>query len=93
MSLSCLPMGFAFSPLFPKSVMELLSFIFSSESLSHFLAQDEGNGLVWVHNNKQGFLDCEPYARLEEWLGKVADEYWDNKFDSLNVVSTSLTNY
>ncbi|GAY59443.1 hypothetical protein CUMW_194530 [Citrus unshiu] len=47
---------------------------------------DEGNGLVWVHNNKQGFLDCEPYARLEEWLGKVADEYWDNKFDSLNVV-------
>ncbi|KAH9710468.1 hypothetical protein KPL71_019476 [Citrus sinensis] len=46
---------------------------------------DEGNGLVWVHNNKQGFLDCEPYARLEEWLGKVADEYWDNKFDSLNV--------
>ncbi|GAY59448.1 hypothetical protein CUMW_194530 [Citrus unshiu] len=50
------------------------------------LIEDEGNGLVWVHNNKQGFLDCEPYARLEEWLGKVADEYWDNKFDSLNVV-------
>ncbi|XP_024953877.1 uncharacterized protein LOC102616057 isoform X7 [Citrus sinensis] len=48
---------------------------------------DEGNGLVWVHNNKQGFLDCEPYARLEEWLGKVADEYWDNKFDSLNVLT------
>ncbi|KAL5821001.1 hypothetical protein ACOSQ3_022883 [Xanthoceras sorbifolium] len=46
---------------------------------------DGGNGRVWVHNNKQGFQDCEPYARLEEWLGKVADEYWDNNFDRLQL--------
>ncbi|XP_044470171.1 MORC family CW-type zinc finger protein 3-like isoform X3 [Mangifera indica] len=46
---------------------------------------DDGNGRVWVHNNKQGFQDCEPYARLEEWLGKVADEYWDTYFDSLQL--------
>lgn len=52
----------------------------------YFSVQDDGNGRVWVHNNKQGFLDCEPYAQLEEWLGKVADEYWDNNFDSLQLV-------
>ncbi|KAK3223120.1 hypothetical protein Dsin_010145 [Dipteronia sinensis] len=46
---------------------------------------DGVNGRVWVHNNKQGFQDCEPYARLEEWLGKVADEYWDNNFDPLEL--------
>jgi len=41
---------------------------------------------VWVHNNKQGFQDCEAYACLEQWLGKKADEYWDNNFDSLSLV-------
>ncbi|GAV86184.1 zf-CW domain-containing protein/HATPase_c_3 domain-containing protein [Cephalotus follicularis] len=44
---------------------------------------DSGNGQVWVHSNKQGFQDCEPYARLEEWLGRKADEYWDKNFDVL----------
>ncbi|KAJ9146834.1 hypothetical protein P3X46_029056 [Hevea brasiliensis] len=44
---------------------------------------DDVNGRVWVHNNKQGFQDCEPYALLEEWLGKKADEYWDKNFDTV----------
>lgn len=39
-----------------------------------------------VHNNKQGFQDSEPYACLEQWLGRKADEYWDNNFDSLKLV-------
>ncbi|KAK9285281.1 hypothetical protein L1049_024471 [Liquidambar formosana] len=46
---------------------------------------NDGNGHVWVHSNKQGFQDCEPYARLEEWLGKIADEYWDRNFDALQL--------
>ncbi|XP_072970468.1 uncharacterized protein [Typha angustifolia] len=46
---------------------------------------DVGNGNVWVLNNKQGFQDCEAYAKLEEWLGNKADEYWDNNFDTLNL--------
>jgi hypothetical protein len=48
---------------------------------------------VWVHNNKQGFQDCEAYACLEQWLGKKADEYWDNDFDSLNLVKLFFTFY
>ncbi|KAL2905949.1 MORC family CW-type zinc finger protein 3 [Bienertia sinuspersici] len=39
----------------------------------------------WVHNNKQGFQDCEPYACLEQWLGKKADEYWDANFDAVQL--------
>ncbi|TKY70223.1 MORC family CW-type zinc finger protein 3 [Spatholobus suberectus] len=46
---------------------------------------DVQDGRVWVHNNKQGFQDSEPYACLEEWLGRQADEYWDNNFDSLKL--------
>ncbi|KAK7406956.1 hypothetical protein VNO78_08592 [Psophocarpus tetragonolobus] len=46
---------------------------------------DDQDGRVWVHNNKQGFQDSEPYACLEQWLGKKADEYWDNNFDSLKL--------
>ncbi|XP_050906292.1 uncharacterized protein LOC127119957 isoform X1 [Lathyrus oleraceus] len=46
---------------------------------------DDRDGRVWVHNNKQGFQDCEAYACLEQWLGKKADEYWDTNFDSLNL--------
>ncbi|AES95376.2 CW-type zinc finger protein [Medicago truncatula] len=46
---------------------------------------DDQDGRVWVHNNKQGFQDCETYACLEQWLGKKADEYWDNNFDSLSL--------
>ncbi|KAJ9704153.1 hypothetical protein PVL29_005437 [Vitis rotundifolia] len=46
---------------------------------------NDGNGHVWVHSNKQGFQDCEPYARLEEWLGSKADEFWDTNFDTLQL--------
>ncbi|PIA25673.1 hypothetical protein AQUCO_10900014v1 [Aquilegia coerulea] len=40
---------------------------------------------VWVHNDKQGFQDCEVYAKLEDWLGHRTDEYLDKHFDSLRV--------
>ncbi|XAR73660.1 hypothetical protein NMG60_11007701 [Bertholletia excelsa] len=46
---------------------------------------NDSNGQVWVHNNKQGFQDCETYARLEEWLGNIFDQYWDSNFDMLEV--------
>ncbi|KAK9069392.1 hypothetical protein SSX86_011295 [Deinandra increscens subsp. villosa] len=46
---------------------------------------DDDSGRVWVHNNKQGFVDCEPYALLEDWLSKKADEYVDNTIDKVNV--------
>ncbi|XP_058777655.1 uncharacterized protein LOC131651943 isoform X1 [Vicia villosa] len=46
---------------------------------------DDRDGRVWVHNNKQGFQDCEAYACLEKWLGEKADEYLDTNFDSLNL--------
>ncbi|KAI3725743.1 hypothetical protein L1987_65535 [Smallanthus sonchifolius] len=46
---------------------------------------DDDSGRVWVHNNKQGFVDCEPYAMLEDWLSKKADEYLDNTIDKINV--------
>jgi len=48
--------------------------------------QDDEDGNSWVLNNKQGFQDCEMYAKLEEWLGRKVDEYWDTKFDSLELV-------
>ena len=48
--------------------------------------QDDENGITWVLNSKQGFQDCEIYAKLEEWLGSKTDEYWDTNFDSLNLV-------
>lgn len=46
---------------------------------------DDENGNSWVMNNKQGFQDCEMYAKLEEWLGRKVDEYWDMNFDSLKL--------
>uniref|UniRef100_A0A251SUK8 Uncharacterized protein n=1 Tax=Helianthus annuus TaxID=4232 RepID=A0A251SUK8_HELAN len=47
--------------------------------------QDD-SGRVWVHNNKQAFVDyCEPYALLEDWLSEKADEYLDNTVDKVNV--------
>ncbi|THG22150.1 hypothetical protein TEA_023593 [Camellia sinensis var. sinensis] len=46
---------------------------------------NDGNGQVWVHSNKQGFQDCELYARLEEWLGSRFDQYWDNNYDALQL--------
>ncbi|ERN11546.1 hypothetical protein AMTR_s00022p00148920 [Amborella trichopoda] len=45
--------------------------------------QSVGNGNVWVLNNKHGFPDFERYAMLEEWLGRKADDYWDENFDNL----------
>ncbi|PKA62430.1 hypothetical protein AXF42_Ash009316 [Apostasia shenzhenica] len=46
---------------------------------------DNGKGQVFVLNSKQGFQDCEVYAKLEDWLGKKFDEYWDEKFDNLDL--------
>ncbi|XP_062234172.1 uncharacterized protein LOC133931336 [Phragmites australis] len=46
---------------------------------------DDEDGNTWVLNNKQGFQDCEMYAKLEEWLGRKVDEYWDTHFDSLEL--------
>ncbi|KAI4327872.1 hypothetical protein L6164_020283 [Bauhinia variegata] len=46
---------------------------------------NEGNDCFWVHNNKQGFQDCESYAHLEQWLGRKVDEYFDNVVDVLNL--------
>ncbi|OVA16349.1 zinc finger protein [Macleaya cordata] len=40
---------------------------------------------VWVHNTKQGFVDCEAYVKLEEWLGLSSDEYWDEHFDAVQL--------
>ncbi|PIN21092.1 hypothetical protein CDL12_06216 [Handroanthus impetiginosus] len=44
---------------------------------------DDNNGNVWVHNNKQGFQDCEAYAELEKWLGEKADAYLDKYVDKI----------
>ncbi|KAH6781163.1 hypothetical protein C2S52_012400 [Perilla frutescens var. hirtella] len=46
---------------------------------------DVDNGHVWVHNNKQGFQDCEAYAVLEQWLGVKADEYLDKYVDKIQL--------
>ncbi|KAJ6332706.1 hypothetical protein OIU76_025723 [Salix suchowensis] len=46
---------------------------------------NEGNGRVGVLNTKQSFLDCEPYAQLEAWLGEKADEYWTDNFEKLKL--------
>ncbi|XP_020547951.1 MORC family CW-type zinc finger protein 2A-like isoform X2 [Sesamum indicum] len=46
---------------------------------------DDSNGHVWVHNNKQGFQDCEAYAELERWLGEKADEYLDEYVDKIQL--------
>lgn len=42
-----------------------------------------------VLNHKQGFQDCEAYAKLEQWLGSKADEYWDENFDTLELRDNS----
>ncbi|KAG9137004.1 hypothetical protein Leryth_013841 [Lithospermum erythrorhizon] len=46
---------------------------------------DDDQGHVWVHNNKQGFQDCEEYAELEKWLGEVTDGYVDKNVDKIVV--------
>lgn len=43
----------------------------------------------FVLNHKQGFQDCEAYAKLEQWLGGKADEYWDENFDTLELRDNS----
>lgn len=53
------------------------------------ILKDDDSGRVFVHNNKQGFVDCEPYAMLEDWLSKKADEYLDNTIDKVTVVILS----
>lgn len=50
------------------------------------LLQDDGCGRVSVHNNKQGFLDCEVYAELERWLGERVDSYIDDYVDKVELV-------
>jgi hypothetical protein len=42
----------------------------------------------YVLNSKQGFQDCEFYAKLEEWLGRKTDEYWNTKFENFELVWT-----
>uniref|UniRef100_A0ACD5TDV9 Uncharacterized protein n=3 Tax=Avena sativa TaxID=4498 RepID=A0ACD5TDV9_AVESA len=46
---------------------------------------DDEDGNTWVLNSKQGFQDCEMYAKLEEWLGRKIDEYWNTNFDNLEL--------
>ncbi|XP_019172421.1 PREDICTED: MORC family CW-type zinc finger protein 3-like [Ipomoea nil] len=46
---------------------------------------DDGCGRVSVHNNKQGFLDCEVYAELERWLGERVDSYIDDYVDKVEL--------
>nr|XP_051210248.1 uncharacterized protein LOC127327508 isoform X6 [Lolium perenne] len=46
---------------------------------------DDEDGNTWVLNSKQGFQDCEMYAKLEEWLGRKTDEYWNTNFDNLEL--------
>jgi hypothetical protein len=45
---------------------------------------------VAVLNNKQGFQDCEEYAGLDAWLGEVANQYWEDNYDTLQVVHPQL---
>uniref|UniRef100_A0ACD5TZY2 Uncharacterized protein n=1 Tax=Avena sativa TaxID=4498 RepID=A0ACD5TZY2_AVESA len=49
------------------------------------LIEDDEDGNTWVLNSKQGFQDCEMYAKLEEWLGRKIDEYWNTNFDNLEL--------
>ncbi|KAJ3692644.1 hypothetical protein LUZ60_011739 [Juncus effusus] len=51
--------------------------------VTKLIDDDEGNSFVL--NSKQGFQDCETYAKLEEWLGKKADEYYDTNYDTLDL--------
>ncbi|MCD7463595.1 hypothetical protein HAX54_050906 [Datura stramonium] len=49
----------------------------------------DDNGHVWVHNNKQGFQDCEVYAELEKWLGEKSDRYLDEYVDKVELKAGS----
>lgn len=58
-----------------------------------FLLQKDDKGLVWVHNNKQGFQDCEVYAELEKWLGARTDEYLDKYVNKLQLVISYIADW
>lgn len=51
--------------------------------VTNLMAEDSGH--VWVHNNKQGFQDCEAYAELEKWLGERSDKYLDEHIDKVEL--------
>ncbi|XP_059286800.1 uncharacterized protein LOC132040178 isoform X3 [Lycium ferocissimum] len=55
--------------------------------VTNLMADD--NGHVWVHNNKQGFQDCEVYAELEKWLGEKSDKYLDEHVDKVELKAGS----
>ncbi|XP_015159623.1 MORC family CW-type zinc finger protein 2A-like isoform X1 [Solanum tuberosum] len=55
--------------------------------VTNLMAED--NGHVWVHNNKQGFQDCEVYAELEKWLGERSDKYLDEHVDKVELKAGS----
>ena len=57
------------------------------------LMQKDDNGHIWVHNNKQGFQDCEAYAELEKWLAIKTDDYLDKYVNKLQVVMSWLMTY
>ncbi|CAM0953977.1 unnamed protein product [Alopecurus aequalis] len=48
-----------------------------------------GRGIIGVADitdlidDEDGFQDCEMYAKLEEWLGRKTDEYWNTNFGNL----------
>ncbi|XP_071710948.1 uncharacterized protein [Rutidosis leptorrhynchoides] len=44
---------------------------------------DDDSGQVWVHNNKQRFVDCEAYDLLVDWLSEKADDYLDARVDKV----------
>ncbi|CAH9098380.1 unnamed protein product [Cuscuta epithymum] len=46
---------------------------------------NDDSGRVLVHNNKQGFLDCEAYVKLERWLGETVDNYIDKYVDKVEL--------
>ncbi|XP_031474127.1 uncharacterized protein LOC116246399 isoform X2 [Nymphaea colorata] len=50
-----------------------------------------GDDKTYVLSNKQGFEDCEAYAKLEEWLSHKCDVYWDTRYDDLVLVKANAT--
>ncbi|KAJ1693240.1 hypothetical protein LUZ63_009938 [Rhynchospora breviuscula] len=66
-----------------NSMVEVGRGVIGVIDVTNLMDDDDGN--PWVLNSKQGFQDCETYANLEEWLGKMYDEYWDRNFDTLDL--------
>ncbi|XP_078174161.1 uncharacterized protein LOC144567845 isoform X1 [Carex rostrata] len=63
--------------------MEVCRGVLGVVDVTNLMDGDDGN--PWVMNSKQGFQDCETYAKLEECLGKMFDQYWDRNFDTLDL--------